>query len=105
MTINELCNNQERCRTCPFYDSCTLLDCNPPFHFDDTDDKAITNSIIETAKALQEDNDAYGYWIKHTNNGIEYLECSNCSTWFIKFYLSRNSYCPNCGKKMRWKNG
>ena len=54
MTIKELCNNQECCKTCPFNDARKLLDCNVPFVFDKVDE-AITRSIIETAKALQED--------------------------------------------------
>lgn len=56
MTIKELCNNQEECKRCPFFDACTLLDCNPPFGFDKDDAEAITKSIIETAKALQMDS-------------------------------------------------
>lgn len=40
-----------------------------------------------------------GHWIKHKNNGIDYIECSNCSTWFLRMHLVRNSYCPNCGEK------
>lgn len=57
MTIKELCNNQECCKTCPFNDACNLLDCNAPFGFyEEDDDKAITRSIIKTAKLLQEDN-------------------------------------------------
>jgi len=56
MTIKELCDNQiEGCKTCLFLDACTLLDCNPPFKYDEDDDKRITRSIIETAKLLQED--------------------------------------------------
>jgi hypothetical protein len=56
MTIKELCDNQiEGCKTCPFLDTCTLLDCNPPFGFDEGDDNLITMSIIETARILQED--------------------------------------------------
>ena len=41
-----------------------------------------------------------GHWITHKHNGIEYMECSECSTWFLRLYLTRNSYCPNCGAKM-----
>lgn len=55
MTISELCNNQNYCRTCLFHDACELLDVNAPFGFDEGDDNLITRSIIETAKLLQED--------------------------------------------------
>lgn len=55
MTIKELCINQECCETCPFVDACKLLDCNAPFGFYEEDNIAITRSIIETAKLLQED--------------------------------------------------
>ena len=56
MTIKELCDKQEKCRLCQFYDACKLLDVNAPFRYDEEDDKLITISIIETAKLLQEDN-------------------------------------------------
>ena len=54
MTIKELCDNQEECETCSFVDACKLLDCNPPFEFDEGDDNFITRSIIETARILTE---------------------------------------------------
>ena len=41
-----------------------------------------------------------GHWIEHKNNGMSYIECSECSCWFLRMYLTRNSYCPNCGTKM-----
>ena len=41
-----------------------------------------------------------GHWIEHKHNGIAYIECSECSYWFLRFHLVRNSYCPNCGTKM-----
>lgn len=41
-----------------------------------------------------------GHWIEHKHNGIEHIECSECLTWFLRSHLLRNSYCPNCGKKM-----
>jgi len=40
-----------------------------------------------------------GYWIEHIHNGIHYIECPKCSSWFLRMYLTRNSYCPNCGSK------
>jgi hypothetical protein len=55
MTIKDLCDNQECCKTCPFNDACGWLDCNPPFRNDDDVDIAITRSLIKTAKILQED--------------------------------------------------
>lgn len=44
-----------------------------------------------------------GWWIEHEHNGIAYIECSKCSVWFLRAYLTRNSYCPNCGAKMGWQ--
>ena len=41
-----------------------------------------------------------GHWIEHKCNGMSYIECSKCSTWFLRMYLTRNSYCPNCGYQM-----
>lgn len=41
-----------------------------------------------------------GHWIEHKNNGMAYIECSECSSWFLRMYLTRNSYCPNCGVRM-----
>lgn len=42
-----------------------------------------------------------GHWIEHERNGIKHIECSECSVWFLRSYLVHNSYCPNCGAKMR----
>lgn len=42
-----------------------------------------------------------GEWIEHNHNGIAHIECSKCLTWFPRMYLTRNSYCPNCGADMR----
>lgn len=36
-----------------------------------------------------------GHWIMHDR----YRECSVCRVWFPKD-IPRNSFCPNCGKKM-----
>ena len=44
-----------------------------------------------------------GNWIKHKYNGIEYVECSSCSVWFLRMHLLHNSYCPNCGSHNIWK--
>lgn len=58
MTIGALCMKYLDCKKCPFNDACNWLDCNPPFKNDKDVDNAITRSIIETAKKLQEgDND------------------------------------------------
>ena len=40
------------------------------------------------------------HWIEHKINGMAYIECSKCSSWFLRMYLTRNSYCPNCGAWM-----
>lgn len=42
-----------------------------------------------------------GRWIEHIHNGMHYIECPKCSSWFLRMYLTRNSYCPNCGAKMQ----
>ena len=42
-----------------------------------------------------------GHWIEHVRNGLVRIECSNCSYWFLRSHLVRNSYCPNCGADMR----
>jgi hypothetical protein len=55
MTIKELCNKLDCCGNCPFKNACEWLDCNPPFENTEDVDKAITKSIIETARILQED--------------------------------------------------
>lgn len=42
-----------------------------------------------------------GHWIEHEHsNGILHIECSECSSWFLRAHLLRNSFCPNCGAKM-----
>ena len=46
-----------------------------------------------------------GRWIEHINNGMQYIECPKCSSWFLRMYLTRNSYCPNCGAKMQEVEG
>jgi len=51
-------------------------------------------------KALEQESKT-GHWIDHKHNGMAYIECSKCSSWFLRMYLTRNSYCPNCGVKMR----
>lgn len=45
-----------------------------------------------------------GEWIIHQNNGIERLECPYCKSWYLHEHLTRNSYCPNCGAKMKLKS-
>ena len=42
-----------------------------------------------------------GKWIEHEHNGMHYIECSQCRVWFLRYYLVRNSFCPNCGAEMR----
>ena len=56
MTINELCNKQEKCGKCPFYDACNILYQSSPFRFDVEYDELVTKSIIETANTLEGDN-------------------------------------------------
>lgn len=44
------------------------------------------------------------HWIEHKYNGMEYIECPKCLSWFLRMHLTRNSYCPNCGAKMQAKS-
>lgn len=59
-----------------------------------------TIDACKGAIELLEQETRTGYWIKHEHNGIERIECSECSSWFLKAHLIRNSYCPNCRAKM-----
>lgn len=38
-----------------------------------------------------------GEWIDHE----KHIECNQCHVWFLKDYLIRKSFCPNCGADMR----
>ena len=62
----------------------------------------VNHEIWEEIKALPSvtPQQKIGHWIEHKHNGIEHIECSECLTWFLRSHLLRNSYCPNCGKKM-----
>lgn len=60
----------------------------------------IDTAIEMAAKALEQEPKA-GHWIEHEQYGILHIECSECSTWFLKANLIRNSFCPNCGADMR----
>lgn len=48
-----------------------------------------------------------GKWIIHETTrsghtiGIEFIECSQCHSYFLHDHLVRNSFCPNCGSDMR----
>lgn len=67
------------------------------------DNRGVRMEDFEDAmNALQESTPQpkTGHWIEHKNNGMTYIECSECSSWFLRMYLTRNSYCPNCGTKM-----
>ena len=68
----------------------------------DTDSEIGFPPVVE---AIQMGIDALsrpeGEWIIHQNNGIESLECPFCKSWYLHEYLTRNSFCPNCGAKMR----
>lgn len=39
-----------------------------------------------------------GEWINHE----KHIECNHCHIWFLKKYLFRKSFCPNCGADMRY---
>lgn len=51
MTIKEMCNNQNSCCNCPFFEVCGLCD-DLPMDFIDYIDAEVTRAIIETAKLL-----------------------------------------------------
>ncbi len=52
MTIKELCKKQTSCDTCPY-----LLVCRDmPEKYGSVDDLEVTNAIIETAKALDQEH-------------------------------------------------
>lgn len=51
---------------------------------------------IELIKAIPTAEPKKGIWIEHPMH----IECDQCKVWFLKKYLLRNSYCPNCGAKM-----
>lgn len=56
--------------------------------------------IKQIADALK-DWPKSGNWIEHHNGSAEYIECSECWSWYVRSYLTRNNYCPNCGAKMQ----
>ena len=55
---------------------------------------------VNAIKAIPSAEPKTGHWIEHENNEIAYIECSECSCWFLRSHLLRNSYCPNCGARM-----
>ena len=71
-------------------------------------DEDFEKPIISTAYLKQElealaleQEPKTGHWIEHEHNGILHIECSECLSWFLRAHLLRNSYCPNCGAKMK----
>ena len=54
MTLKEICNNEEICEKCSFYEACYILGCTYPNCITQNDDIRVTKSIIETAKMLME---------------------------------------------------
>lgn len=100
MTIKELCDNNIYCDGCSFHKVCPFFnyEVRPLNTIDDDFNYAITDAIIETAKMLAPSKT--GHWIDHYHEGIHHIECSECSTWFLRSNLVRNSFCPNCGAKM-----
>lgn len=58
MTIRELCEKCRSCAECAFSDACDYLNISTPNNLDDNKDYFVSQSIINTAKILQEvDND------------------------------------------------
>ncbi len=69
--------------------------CSEHNHCDDFQ-RVYCNAMIELydlPTVLQESK--VGHWIIHENH----RECSECKIWLPKD-MPRNSYCPNCGRKM-----
>ena len=56
MTIKELCEKCKRCTECPFSDACDYLNITTPNNLDEETDYFVSQSIINTAKALEEYN-------------------------------------------------
>lgn len=56
MTIKELCEKCKRCTECPFSDACDYLNITTPNNLDMELDFLVSQSIINTARILLEDN-------------------------------------------------
>lgn len=55
------------------------------------------NGAREIIKSIPAATPKKGRWIEHPMH----IECDQCRVWFLKKHLIRNSYCPNCGAKMK----
>ena len=60
-----------------------------------TDKRGYTRVV----KLLPYEKRPQGEWIDHE----KHIECNHCRVWFLKDYLIRKSFCPNCGADMRTK--
>jgi len=60
----------------------------------------IINYIRELTPVKLENPSKKECWIVHKFGGVVHIECPKCSTWFLKQYLPRNSFCPNCGMRL-----
>lgn len=69
----------------------------PVSHFADN----LRECIREEIPSVKPQEQKTGHWIKHEQNGIGHIECSKCFAWFLESHLLRNSYCPNCGCRMK----
>ena len=57
-------------------------------------------AVLQIIDKYAEQEQKTGHWIEHERNGITHIECSECSSWFLRSHLVRNSFCPNCGARM-----
>ena len=100
MTIKELCKKHINCSVCPYLPICG----DRPENYGLGEDLEVTNAIIETAKALEQDVQPIrpeGHWIRVRGMNEQ---CSECKRFFpLSAFVNRPfsiNYCPSCGAKM-----
>ena len=64
---------------------------------------AINKAPSVTPQSKEEPQPKTGHWIEHQGTFRPHIECSECSCWFLREDLPRNSYCPNCGSRNHWE--
>lgn len=58
----------------------------------------MTREYLKGYNACKDMNERpQGEWIDHE----KHIECNQCHVWFLKDYLIRKSFCPNCGADMK----
>lgn len=103
MTIAERNNKLKHfitCLKCEVSGKC--CDDNCSIQYDAGNMGEIIKNLEAISKALEQEPKT-GHWIEREQNEIAHIECSECSTWFLRCHLLRNSFCPNCGADMRGK--